>query len=547
MTVHAVLLEVPGYATIEGSTDTSYHTKRQYFKFRGLYYAQQPTALTRFLPPVPFTPAPGAIYDATGTAPPCNQPASVNGGDENCLIVNVFSPRLPGNASDPNTSYDDLLPVIYWIHGGGFSLGSVLTYSAEKYMDKDVVLVEVQYRLGPLGWLSLNTDEVPGNAGLFDQIEGLRWTQKFVKYFGGNPNSVTIAGESAGSASVSTLLLAPQARGLFHRAIGESGSILAPWALDRKPVEAARRIAEIAGCPLEPYLSLLECLRLIDAKNITNAYFDYMAEDNLKGGLGFGGSSPIIQVAGAQKALDKEPQELFETGNYYTEVPIMFGANEQEGTLILGILYDSYLVPNNLTNDSEFLKTQLVPLIINAVGLTDESGELAAALTAKYLANAELGNFASMAPGLIDMCSVLFFKESCHETTILHSKFNPNSYWYSFIFEGRNSLWNAVFRPPRPPMEHGVSHADELLYMFNFPTYTNNATEAVLSRRMLDVWTAFAKYGNPTPDGVTLEDGVPKFPAITEKEDAYMTIDGQWSVQYNYSLTYTATVDQSKP
>ncbi len=116
------------------------------------------------------------------------------------------------------------------------------------------------------------------------------------------------------------------------------------------------------------------------------------------------------------------------------------------------------------------------------------------------------------------MCSVLFFKESCHETTILHSKFNPNSYWYSFIFEGRNSLWNAVFRPPRPPMEHGnntfivliyllflktsnkshasgVSHADELLYMFNFPTYTNNATEAVLSRRMLDVWTAFAKYG----------------------------------------------------
>jgi carboxylesterase type B len=181
---------------------------------------------------VPFTPEPGVIYDGTGTAPPCNQPATVNGGDENCLIVNVFSPRvslkkkcsgivtdfcvqLPGNASDPNTTYDDLLPVIYWIHGGGFSLGSVLTYSAEKYMDKDVVLVEVQYRLGPLGWLSLNTDEVPGNAGLFDQIEGLRWTQKFVKYFGGNPNSVTIAGESAGSASVSTLLLAPQARGRF--------------------------------------------------------------------------------------------------------------------------------------------------------------------------------------------------------------------------------------------------------------------------------------------------------------------------------------------
>ena len=82
-------------------------------------------------------------------------------------------------------------------------------------MDKDVVLVEVQYRLGPLGWLSLNTDEIPGNAGIFDQIEGLKWTRKFVKYFGGDPNCVTIAGESAGGASVSMLMLAPQARGSF--------------------------------------------------------------------------------------------------------------------------------------------------------------------------------------------------------------------------------------------------------------------------------------------------------------------------------------------
>ena len=82
-------------------------------------------------------------------------------------------------------------------------------------MDKDVVLVEVQYRLGPLGWLSLNTDEIPGNAGIFDQIEGLKWTRKFVKYFGGDLNCVTIAGESAGGASVSMLMLAPQARGTF--------------------------------------------------------------------------------------------------------------------------------------------------------------------------------------------------------------------------------------------------------------------------------------------------------------------------------------------
>ena len=80
-------------------------------------------------------------------------------------------------------------------------------------MDRDIVLVEVQYRLGPLGFLSLNTDDIPGNAGMFDQIEGLRWVQKFIKYFGGDPNCVTLAGQSAGGASVTTLLLAPPARG----------------------------------------------------------------------------------------------------------------------------------------------------------------------------------------------------------------------------------------------------------------------------------------------------------------------------------------------
>ena len=88
-------------------------------------------------------------------------------------------------------------------------------YGGDKYMDQDVVLVEVQYRLGPLGFLSLNTDEIPGNAGIFDQIEALRWTNQFIKYFGGDPNCVTIVGESAGSASVGLLLLAPQARGKF--------------------------------------------------------------------------------------------------------------------------------------------------------------------------------------------------------------------------------------------------------------------------------------------------------------------------------------------
>ena len=124
---------------------------------------------------------------------------------------------------------------MFWIHGGGFSLGQALEYFPNRYMEHDIVFVAIQYRLGPLGmfvrhvcnlvhhiactffsgFLSFDTDEVPGNAAIFDQIEALRWVKKHIAYFGGDPNRVTIAGESAGSASVSMLLLAPQARGWF--------------------------------------------------------------------------------------------------------------------------------------------------------------------------------------------------------------------------------------------------------------------------------------------------------------------------------------------
>lgn len=130
---------------------------------------------------------------------------------------------------------------------------------------------------------------------MFDQIEGLRWTQKFIKYFGGDPTKVTIMGESAGAASVGFLLLAPQARGrkkkipiefqdhyilhfatgLFRGAIAESGSILTDWAIDRDQITSGRKISEYAGCPLEPYHELVDCLRNVDVKTLMDAQGRY--------------------------------------------------------------------------------------------------------------------------------------------------------------------------------------------------------------------------------------------------------------------------------
>lgn len=159
-------------------------------------------------------------------------------------------------------------------------------------------------------------------------------------------------------------------------------------------------------------------------------------------------------------------------------------------------------------------------------------------------------------------------KEGGYETVNLHSKHNPKAYWYALNYEGRHSLYNVMFFPNIPPIPHGVNHADELIYLFAFPTLDHNATEAVLSRRMLQVWTTFAKHGyepalnyrcfrdeqspydvlrDPAPDGVELLGGIPKFLPHNEKDLFYMDMDRDWTLKQDYTLTYTVSVDEKKP
>jgi len=479
------------------------------------------------------------VQDTTSNNRGCALPL----GEEDCLSLNVFTPaNLPSDGTG-------LLPVMFWIHGGSFRSGQALEYLPGRFMEHDIVLVVIQYRLGPLGWLSFDTDDVPGNAGLFDQIEALRWVNKNIKAFGGDPDQVTIAGESAGSASVSLLLLAPQAKGLFHRGIGESGSVLAEWAIDRdgRGKKASYRIAELAGCPLEPYDALLKCVRNMNADYLTSAYKFYQKEDCKNGGLGFSGSNPVIQVAGAQRIIESDPKEIFASGNYST-VPIMFGANKQEGVLVLSYTYLDFLVPNNLVEDEEFLANDLVPTILKGLHIRDDTGALADALVDKYMVGADMGNFTSMTPGLTDMLGVLFLKSPGYETVKLNYKHNPNSYWYAFNYEGRNSLFTYLFLGNYPPIPHGVNHADEMIYLFIYPFLSNppllNEEELILSKQMTQVWANFVIHGNPTPDELELPPGVPKWPQYNRDDDLYMDIDRIWSRKKDYTKAYTVTVDE---
>ncbi|KZS07851.1 Carboxylic ester hydrolase [Daphnia magna] len=546
------IMELPGYAKAVmggyGNLSTSwYEPRKPFYSFRYFHYAAKPTYETRFLPPVPSNyPYPDEeIYNSIDLPPGCAQ-----GGDnalEDCLILSVYTPMFPGNASDPNTSYDNLLPVMVWIHGGSFAYGQSIIYEPNTFMAHDVVMVVIQYRLGALGYLCLDTDEIPGNAGMADQIEALRWVQKFIKYFGGDKDKVTIVGESAGAASVGFLLLAPQAKeeGLFRYAIAESGSMLTDWALDRNASKHGYRIAELTGCPLEPYADLLHCLRTIDPLELRRAQSSFSNEDERNGGLGFGGQSPVIQVAGKEKYLTAEPRQLIESGQYMTEAHILFGANEGEGIMAFDMMLDGYIQPNNLMDSEDFFKFDVVRVILGALSVRDDTSALSDALISKYLGYAvdscQMGNYTAMINGLIDICGALFLKAGGWQTVMLHTKFNPHAYWYSFDFFGKVSLIGADETLPR-----GVMHADEIMYLFTMPI-PHNETEVDLSRKMIEVWTTFATYGEPTPEGVQMREGIPKWPPYTHEKKEFMAINKYWSVKNDYSLYYTVTVDKAGP
>ncbi|XP_063701626.1 esterase B1-like [Culicoides brevitarsis] len=222
----------PVVATLSGpvkglikQTDTS----KRYFSFQGIPYAEPLHGEFRFKAPRPVKKW-SETLDATRESDISYQfdiwrPDPMLTGGDNCLNLNIYTPNI-----EPATS----LPVFVWIHGGGFVFGSGSSqvYGPDYLVERDVVVVTVNYRLNIFGFLSLRDPKVgvPGNAGLKDQTMALRWIKENVACFGGDPNNVTIAGESAGGASINYHLISPFSKGLFTRAIMMSGSVFNPWA-----------------------------------------------------------------------------------------------------------------------------------------------------------------------------------------------------------------------------------------------------------------------------------------------------------------------------
>ncbi|KAK7870481.1 hypothetical protein R5R35_000753 [Gryllus longicercus] len=474
-----------------------------FFSFQGLPYAKPPLGELRYKAPEPAGSWTG-IRDATKLGNQCVHFDPLTQqlvGDEDCLFLNVYTPQLPLGRGVHRP-----LAVLFWIHGGGFSSGSSNMYGPEPLMDQDVVLVTINYRLGPLGFLSLDSPEVPGNAGMKDMVMALRWVKDNIASFGGDPENVTIFGESAGGAAVHYLVLSPLANGLFRRAIAQSGSALCPWAFSKDPVGRAKRLAVAAGCAsssVEEPEALLRWFREASPVALVKASLDgtATAEERRRGDLTL--FVPCVEATREGAFLLEEPAALLASGDV-PKVPIVFGLTSHEGILTLGIIEGKLGGPKSpnpsgmspleeIASDME----RLLPAdLLKGKRDLQRSRQLVERLKDFYLGGRQLAD--DTLDGFVDLLTDINFSVGVIRAARGHARHGAPVFMYEFGFRGRLNFLGQVLGAK----VQGVCHADELGYQFAIPGLSEpdeGSAEAVVRRRMGRLWTQFAQCGNPTP------------------------------------------------
>ncbi|XP_041981651.1 venom carboxylesterase-6-like [Aricia agestis] len=247
------------YGQFQGTYNTT-RLGRTFESYRGIPYAEAPVGSMRFQPPKLIQYYRGMV-NATKDGKICPQLSSENNTfafddmDEDCLFVNVYTPQ--------RSDRKRLLPVFVYIHQSAFYFKNSRSdlYGPDYLLDRDIVFVTFNYRLGTLGYLSTGDELAPGNNGFKDMVTLLKWVKRYIVAFGGNPGSVTVGGYSSGAISIVSLMVSPMAKGLFHRAIAMGGSSTRNNETKTDLYDLAVKQAEIFNCPTENSKVIVECLK----------------------------------------------------------------------------------------------------------------------------------------------------------------------------------------------------------------------------------------------------------------------------------------------
>jgi para-nitrobenzyl esterase len=428
-------------------------------EYLGLPYAAPPVGPLRWRPPQPPAHWHG-IRAASSFAPHCPQPAGVFGRasmSEDCLYLNVFAPAA---------HRDSGLPVMVWIHGGALVAGESDDYDPSGLVADGVIVVTINYRLGALGFLAHPALAGPGGAtgdyGLMDQQAALRWVQRNIRAFGGNPANVTLFGESAGGQSVLLQLISPAAHGLFARAIAESGGYaLSPVSLASAEA-GGRAFAAKAGCADQT----AQCLRSLPVATI-------LADQDPSG--------PTPDIDGL--VLTEQPRTALASGNF-SHVPVIDGSNHDEWRLFVALATFEGQPVTRANYQSTIASTLHV------------SGRLAALIENEY----PLSAYGSPALAMSAVGTDAIF--AC-PTLLLDQDMSRYVATYAYEFNDEN----APASYPSPGFPYAATHAAELQYLFGLPAGSHgtlSAQQQRLAEVMREEWTSFAKSGVPSSPGAAV-------------------------------------------
>ncbi len=391
--------------------------------------------------------------------------------NEDCLYINVVVPKpYPKDAA-----------VMVWIYGGGFWSGTstldlydMRTLAAEE----NIIMVSFQYRVASLGFLFFDTEDVPGNAGMFDQVMALQWIKDNIDKFGGNPSNITLVGESAGAASISLHLLSPLSRNHFSQAIMQSASASAPWGVITKEESFLRglRLAELMKCPADKtqIRSTIDCLRSANPSELVEKEWNGIVL-----GLTIGIFTPIIDGA----FLDEKPSTSLRNMNF-KKTNIMMGSNQDEGMFfIFYYLPEMFQKKEDVYITREDFQRAVAELNVYSNPLQRKAIEFE---YTNWLNPADPVKNRMQVDRLTGdwqfTCPVVEFAHRYAET-------GNNVYMYYFTQVSTASTW---------PKWSGALHGDEIHFIFGQPlnkTYRYSEDEIKLSKKMMTYWANFAKTG----------------------------------------------------
>ncbi|XP_069801982.1 fatty acyl-CoA hydrolase precursor, medium chain-like [Dendropsophus ebraccatus] len=488
------------YGKLRGKTLSVKGTDRTVHAFYGVPFAKPPVGSLRFEAPEPPL-AWGSTREASDFSPMClqdhhmmetfkktfNVKLTIPPVSEDCLYLNIFT---------PSDREEETLSVMVFIHGGGLVMGGALMFVGSALSAyENIVTVSIQYRLGLLGFFSSGDDRAPGNYGLLDQLAALHWVQENIADFGGDPSSVTILGRSSGAMSVSSMVASSLAKGLFHRAIAESGVVLAPGFVARFTEEVVfgrDRVANISGCEVD---RVVDCLKAKSEEEMLSLVIS---------------TKSLTLSAVIDGVFFPKPVEQILADKDVNSVPFLTGVTNQEFGWVLPLSM-------NITGLREGMEKETVEELLRSVPLPKSFSSATSRLMDEYISDetdpAEIRN------RFLDLVGDLVFVIPALRAAKYHRDSSHPTYFYEF--QHRPS----IFKDSKPDFVKS-DHGDQMCSVMGGPFWEDdivykeafNEEEKLLSKTVMKYWANFARTGNPNGPGLV------HWP-LYDQDEAYMGIN----------------------